>query len=99
MGNDAACKIVGIGSIHMKIFEERVRTLKNVKHVLDLKKNLLSLGDLKAQRYKFTGIDGALKVTKGSMTILKVELTRNLYKVIGSVVIGDASVTIDTARL
>jgi len=47
---------------------------------------------LKAQRCKFLGTDGALKVTKGSMTVLKVERTTNLYKMIESVVIGDAFV-------
>ena len=37
-------------------------------------------------------MDGVLKVAKGSMMVLKGELTSNLYKVIGSVVNGDASV-------
>jgi len=50
------------------------------------------VGALKAQRYKFSGTDGVLKITKGSMMILKAEHTTNLYKVIGSVVIGDTSV-------
>ena len=62
--------------------------------------NLLSLGALKAQGCKFTY--GALKVTKGSMTVLKAECMVNLYKVIGSVVIGNASVATekeDTTRL
>jgi len=48
MENDAVCKIVGIGNIRMKVFDEQVRTLTNVRHVLDLKKNLLLLGALKA---------------------------------------------------
>ena len=38
-----------------------------------MRKNLLSLRALKAQGYKISGMDGVLKVTKGSMMVLKVE--------------------------
>jgi len=44
MGNDTTCKTIGTGSIFMKIFDERVRTLKDVRHVPDLRKNLPSFG-------------------------------------------------------
>jgi len=95
MGNDAVCKTVGIGNIRMRMFDGHVRTLTNVHHILDLKKNLLSLGALKAQRCKFSSADGDIKVTKGSMTILKGERSTNLYKMIGSAIVGDASTTIE----
>ena len=42
-GDDIACKTVGIGNIYMKMFDAKVRTLEDVKHVSDLRKNLLSL--------------------------------------------------------
>jgi len=45
------------------------------------------VGALEAQRYKFSGTDGALKITKGSMMVLKSERTANLYNVIGSLLI------------
>jgi len=48
IGNNAVCKTVSIGTIRMRIFDGHVWTLMNVQHVLDLKKNLLLLGDLKA---------------------------------------------------
>ena len=67
------------------------------------KKNLLSLGALEARGYKFSGVDGLIKVTKGSVTILKGERTTNLYKLTGSIIIGDASAAAiekeDTTRL
>ena len=102
MGNDAAWKTIGISSIHMKMFDGQVRTLKDVRHVSDHKKNLLLFGTLEAQSYKFSGTDGVLKVTKSSMMVVKGEHTINLYKVIGNVVIGDAFLEIeneDTTRL
>jgi len=85
----------------MRMFDGHVRTLTNVRHVPDLKKNLLSLEALVARGYKFPGADGAIKVTKGYMMILKGEQTANLYKLTGSIIIGDASATTeeDTTRL
>ena len=53
VGNDAVCKTVGIGNIRIRIFDGQVRTLTNVRHVPDLKKNLLSLGVLEAQGASF----------------------------------------------
>ena len=73
------------------MFDGLVRILKNVRHIPDLRKSLLSLDALKAQEYKFSGTDGTLKVTKGSIIVLKAERTMNLYKVIRSTVIGDTS--------
>ena len=67
-----------------------------------MRKNLLSLAALKAQEYKFTGMDRALKVTKGSMTVLTAERTKNLYKEIKSPLIGDVFVATekeDTTKL
>ena len=95
MGNDDVYKTIGIGNIRMRMFDEQVRTLTNVRHVPDLKKNLLSLGALEARGYKFFGTDGAIKVTKGSMIILKGEWIENLYKLAGSIIIGDALATIE----
>ena len=74
------------------MFDRQVRMLKNMRHVSNpRKKNLLSLGVLEAWGCKFSGIDGAQKATNGFMTVLKAECTTNLYKVIRSMVIGDAS--------
>ena len=49
MVNDVVCKTVGIGNIRMRMFDGQVLTLANVQHVPGLKKNLLSLGALKAR--------------------------------------------------
>jgi len=66
MGNDIVCKTVGIDNIRMRMLDGQVRTLMNVRHVPNLKKNLLSFGALKARGYKFSDADGAIKVIKGS---------------------------------
>ena len=86
----------------MRMFDGQVRTLMNIRHVPNLKKNLLSLRALEARGYKFSGAEGGIKVTRGFMTILKRERITNLYKLTGSIIIGDASAATekkDTTRL
>ena len=46
MGNDHACEIVGVGTVRIKMHDGVVRTLTGVRHIPDLRKNLISLGSL-----------------------------------------------------
>ena len=46
MGKSATCKVVGSGSIQMKMFDGMVRTFVHVRHVPGLKKILISLATL-----------------------------------------------------
>lgn len=41
MGNDMFWKIIDIRPIQMEMHDEIVRTLTNVRHIPDLKKNLI----------------------------------------------------------
>ena len=52
MRNDASYKIASIGMIKIKKFDMLVKTLGDVRHVLDLKRNLISLSTLDSKRYK-----------------------------------------------
>ena len=46
MGNNVVCKVVGIGAIKIRMHDGIVRTLSDVRHIPELKKNLISLGML-----------------------------------------------------
>ena len=46
MGNNASCKVAAIGKVRIRKFDGVVRTLGDVSHVLDLKRNLISLSTL-----------------------------------------------------
>ena len=61
MGNNAACDVVGRGTIRIKIHDGIVRTLTNVRYVPDLKKNLISLGTLEALECKYATEGGVIK--------------------------------------
>jgi len=71
-----------------------VRTLSNVRHVPDLKKNLISLGTLDANGYKFSAESGVLRVSKGSLVVMKGKKVNTLYVLQGSTVTGDIAVSI-----
>ena len=44
MENNAICKVVGIGTFKVKMFDNVVRTLMDVRHVPDLQNNLILMG-------------------------------------------------------
>ena len=50
--NGAEKRITGVGSMQMCMFDGVVRTLTGVRHVLELRKNLNSLGTLDSSGYR-----------------------------------------------
>ena len=64
-----------------------VRELKEVRYVPQLKRNLISVGVLESLGLGVSIKDGVLKMTKGSMVVLKAD-RRNLYYLKGSTVTG-----------
>ena len=93
MGNNVPCKVIGRGTVQIKMHDGVIRTLTDVRHVPDLKRNLISLGTLDAQGYKFSAEGGVLKVTKGALVVMKACRSGNLYTLQGSTVTGAAAVS------
>ena len=71
LGNNMPCKTVGIRSIKIRTHDGIVRTLNNVHHIPELKKNLISLGTLDSNGFKFSVEGGVLRVSKGSFVVMK----------------------------
>jgi len=105
MRNNMPCKTIGIRSIKIRMHDGIVRTLSNVRHVPDLKKNLISLGILDSNGYKFSAEGGVMRVSKDSLVVMKGKKADTLYILQGSTVIGDDVVSmsedsdLDTTRL
>jgi len=93
MGNNAAYDVVGIGTIRIKMHDGIVRTLTNVRHVLDLKKNLISLGILEALGCKYTTEGGVMKVSISALVVMKACRSGRLYILQGTTVIGSVAVS------
>ena len=78
MGDDHTCRMDGIVTILIKMFDEMVRVLKNVRYISQLK-NLIFIRALEAHGLKGTLEDGILKMLKSSMIVLKSIRWINLY--------------------
>ena len=71
MGNDASCRVVRMGNIKVKMFDGVIRTLCDVRHVLDLGKNMILLGTLDGNSFNYKFSNGVMKVSKGVLTVMK----------------------------
>ena len=67
MKNNTICKVYGAGSVQMNMLDGMVRTLCDVRHVLGLKKNLISLSYLDKNGYRISYDGGLLVMMKGKV--------------------------------
>lgn len=82
MENNAPCKIVGVGTVKIKMFDSTIRTLADVGHVPELKQNLISLSILDSKGHKYTDEGRVFKASPSALHILQ-----------GSTVIGDGAIS------
>ena len=92
MGNNSSIKMVGVGMVHLRMFDGMVRVLEDVRHVSNQKKSLHFLFKLDKKGYKFTRQGGVIRVFKGAMVVMKGIQVRNLYKLLGSTMMDEAYV-------
>jgi len=71
MGNNSSYKITNIGTVKIKMFDGIVRTLIDIRHILDLKRNLISLSTLDLNGYKFIGEGGVIRVSRSAFVVMK----------------------------
>ena len=71
MGNDHKCHIVGICKIVIKNFDGTLTTLDKVRHIPDLKRNLISLGTLDDEGCEYKTGRGTMRITKGCLLVMK----------------------------
>jgi hypothetical protein len=85
MGDNSPCEVVGMGTVQIKMFDGNVRTLTEVRHVPSMSRSLISLSTLDTKGYKYYAGDNVLKVTKGSLVVMKGGLkSATLYVLRGS---------------
>ncbi|KAH0652900.1 hypothetical protein KY289_030578 [Solanum tuberosum] len=68
-----------------------LKRLFQQKSVMFLKKNLISMGTLEKQGYKYMSEGGTMKVTKGYLVMLKAKMEDGLYTLAGSTIIGSVN--------
>ncbi|KAL0355895.1 UNVERIFIED_CONTAM: Retrovirus-related Pol polyprotein from transposon TNT 1-94 [Sesamum radiatum] len=91
LGDDRCCNIAGVGDVRIKMYDGTVRTLCDVRHISDLKKNLISLGTLHKNGFipKADEDRETIRIVKGALTVMKGKITtRNIYKLLASTIVG-----------
>ena len=89
MGNDASCRVFGIWNIRVKMYDGVIRKLCNVRHVLDLRMNPISLRTLGGNGFNYKSTNEVMKVSKGVLTMMKGhKLVVNIYKLMGTTIVS-----------
>ena len=63
MGNDGSAKAIGMGDVHLETSNGTVLILKNVKHIPNIRMNLISTGKLNDEGFNNTFCDSQWKLT------------------------------------
>ena len=64
MRNSATSKVIGEGTIQFRSHNEYMTTLQDVRHILDSRYNLISLGALHREMFSFSSEGDFMKVSK-----------------------------------
>jgi len=73
------------------MYDGTVRTLCDVRHILELKKILISLDTLHKNDFipKADEDRETIRIVKGCLTVMKEKITTgNIYKLLGSTIVG-----------
>uniref|UniRef100_A0A2N9I8X8 Retrovirus-related Pol polyprotein from transposon TNT 1-94-like beta-barrel domain-containing protein n=1 Tax=Fagus sylvatica TaxID=28930 RepID=A0A2N9I8X8_FAGSY len=96
MGNDATCSVIEIGTVKIKMFDGVVRVFEDVRHISGLLKKLISLGVLDDLAYSYSSKGGVMKISKGTLLVMKERKVNQLYRCIRNTVLGGAVVITPT---
>ncbi|KAG8478575.1 hypothetical protein CXB51_028347 [Gossypium anomalum] len=89
MGKDSSSKVIGIGTVKIKMHDGTIRTLPDVRYVSDLQKNLISLSILDLKGCRINIKSSGIKVSRRALVLLKGKKTCNLCILEGSTVTGE----------
>lgn len=92
MGNNQRCVVKGIGTVTLELSNGSRKILKAVRYVLDLKRNLISLGTLDKAGYEYSSGNGTLTVMKDNVPKLSGKLKDGLYILEGKALSGEINV-------
>jgi hypothetical protein len=98
LADGTALDVVGIGNVKIRIHADSVWKLQKVRHVPELKKNLISVGQLDDEGHGIHFHGGKWKVSMGARIIAQGEKTGTLYMTTDmrdTIAVADASAEAD----
>jgi len=88
MRDDHTCQLVYKGTICIRMYDKILRELKEVRYIPSMMMNIISIRALEVEGLRGTLGEGVLKMSSGSLVILKGVRRNNVYYLIGNAVTG-----------
>ena len=79
MVDGSALDVMGMGDVRILLPNESVWLLEKVRHIPDLRRNLISIGRLDDEGHAILFVGGTWKVTKGARVLARGKKTGTLY--------------------
>ena len=98
MGNNAVCKIIGMGNVSLELHDGTIWELKEVKHVHDLKRNLIFLRVIDYNGFSIKLESGKLVITNGSKIVMEGIKRNGVYVFDGEVITDLSSVSVGSEK-
>jgi transposase InsO family protein len=100
MGNGSWCVTQGIGTVKIKMFDGCIRTLNNVRFVPSMTRSLISVGLLHRLGCKMRIDDEILRISRGSIIVMKGKLAENnIFHLLGETVSSESCVAESSQNL
>ena len=94
LADGSALDVVGMGDVRILLPSGSIWLLEKVRHILDLRKNLISVGQLDDEGHAILFVGGTWKVTKGARVLAHGKKTGTLYMISSlrdTIAVADAS--------
>lgn len=96
--NNIVCKVIGIRNISLRLHDGTITKVKQVRHVLNLKRNLISLRMLDQMGYNIKLESNEIKVINRGTLVMKGTKMNSVYILDGEALTGLTSVSISSNR-
>ena len=90
--NNKSYRVHDMGTVRLKMFDDQEMLLQDVKYVLELKRNLLSISMFDNLGYSTKIEHGLIKISNGALIVAEGVKRKGLYILDGSTAIAHASV-------
>ena len=70
LGTNQVCNVRGVGTIRLKMQDQSIKLLTDVRYIPEVKRNLVSLGSLEAKGCSFLSSGGKMWVKKGEDVVM-----------------------------
>lgn len=91
LGDDSVTKIIGLGKVKLLLNNGRIKTLPVVLHIPELARNLISMSKLGDVGVQTVFEKETCTVIRGAMVLMRGVWVGTLYKLLGSIYIGDCN--------